>query len=252
VDVVFGKSFTYAFTPMVGNEPADGATLVSARLYSSYPSLAQVTNTSDVTALQNVVSWRAGNAPGQQLIDFAPVTDPNPTIGGAGITDYWVVVNFTYEAGGPTVYDVGGVGIKKPGGIHSDIYVRTKDLQDLDSKLLTIKGDQWINNKFDAAQRMTIQRLKGLSYQRRFINGEDVNLAIIFQAGKLAALELVTQPNDVWALKAKIWSDELETIWSRTQIATDINQDGKIDEATERNTSPRAAAAAGRPASRSR
>src|SRR5574343_863448 len=100
---LFGQSIAYTFTVIDGaGEVVSLNANVSARIYDTQPMLAQCENTATGHLEEKTTAWTA-NADGSKTITFSAITDAEP---GAleEYEPYWVVVNFKYEATGPTVW----------------------------------------------------------------------------------------------------------------------------------------------------
>ena len=100
---LFGRTIDHRHIPIADDEDVAAYALVSARMYASAPSLAQkqYTDTSGVVGTAKT-SWTEVS-PGEYKILFDRVTDPSPD-SDDDYEQYWVVVQFTLESGGDTVF----------------------------------------------------------------------------------------------------------------------------------------------------
>jgi hypothetical protein len=231
-DVVFEKAFSFSFTPTAGDEPVNASDLVSARIYRAKPSTNEREDHTNAlaTAIQYVTDpWRK-ESDYERVISFAAVSDLTPT-SGAEYEIYYIVVSFTYDAGGTTVASEIPFTIWRPNGIASRINVAPKDIYALESKIEQLKEMNWVFPKIEKAKRRVLRRMQGLGFKRTRMREEDLNDAVIYLAVADCCRDLAGDGNPFWMQKAGEYQKEFEEVLSQESLGYDTNSNGVVEPA---------------------
>ena len=119
---LFGRDIDHRHMPIADNEDVPAFALVSARLYAAEPTLAQKQFTDPSGVVGSAITTWLEKTPGEYQIVFGAVTDPKPE-SDADFEKYWVVVQFTLQAGGPTVFTEDVVYLWRPDALNSKFRV---------------------------------------------------------------------------------------------------------------------------------
>jgi hypothetical protein len=233
---LFGRDISFYFTPLAENEDSEAYSLTSARLYSSQPTSAQLTDHSAALGgfVQSVTTWTAGNEPKEKKITFSALTDSTPTDTDEYET-YYVVVSFKLQAAGPDVIAWEAIFVWRPGAITSRVRVSPSDVYAMESKIEDITdGDSWVTPKIQSALRFVMQKLKSKGYdKRRMFNLDDLNDAVLRKALAYCCMDLAGEDNQFWARKAELYHAEAEDILTQTTVGYDTEGDN-VPTANER------------------
>lgn len=225
--IVFGKAFTKSFTAVAGDEPVAVNSLVSARIYSSFPTQAQQEdhNNALAAAVQSVTSWSAGTEANEKSISFAAITDPTPASTTIYET-YWLVVSLVYDAAGATVYiQPEGFKVWRGDAITSRFSTGATEVKAMEGKIGTLKSDAWIELIIDRAFSMLIETLRSKGYARRKIEESDLNNLVLFKSLAWACRSLSTKESDEWWRKWEAYEAEYNSMLAVQLIGYDTEDD---------------------------
>lgn len=221
---VFGRSLAVVYTPLVNGEPVSASALVSARLYSTTPSEAQLTDTAAALTdnlIEAITSW---TSQGQDVyeITFAPVTDPSP----GSTTGYEVcplVVNFRYEPGGPTVYTKEVLHIYRADAWTSRISTTFLDVYAIDEQIELFKRPAQVETYIDRATRFVINKLKGQGFEpEKIFNWPELDDAVAYYAAAFISRSLSNESNDIWFTKYEDFRTDADDIMKNSKLGYDI------------------------------
>lgn len=217
---LFGKTIAFSFTPVDGaGEVAAVDSLVSARLYDYPPSEAQVDNSAG-GHLQEILTWTAGASPadGSKVITFAAVTDTEPHEL-EEFEEFWVVVNFKYEAAGPAVFAKELIWLYRPNALTSRVTVTSTDIFAQEPKLEDVGITATAANTFvTEAKKQIFRRFKGLgSPQRKLFNLDELNDAVKYLATALACLSKYCREAPEWKDKFDLHMGQYEAVFAATE-----------------------------------
>lgn len=223
---VFGRTISFRFSPLAGDEDVPAKALVSARLYTSEPTSAQKLN-NEAGHVNEKTSWTE-EQPGSYRIDFDAQTDSVPN-SNEDYEDFYVVVNFTFETGGPTVFVDEIIHVYRPDALTSKIRVTKEQIYARESKIETVEPrvnfvDQKIADAIVEVDR--VLRAKGYSRKRTF-NRERMNEAVILLATADCCSDLAGEGNQFWFEKAAMWRKRYETARDSIPIGYDSEGDDR-------------------------
>lgn len=225
--IVFGKAFTKSFTAVAGNDPVAVNSLVSARIYSSFPTqVQQEDHTNALTAaVESVTSWIAGSETNEKSISFAAITDPSPQSTTLWET-YWLVVSLKYDAAGSTVYiQPEGFKIWRGDAITSRMSISSTEVGAVESKILTLKSSTWIESVIDRAFIHLLETLRAKGYVRRKIEESDLNELVLTKSIAWCCRSLGSKEGDEWWQKYKSYIDDYNRDLATLMIGYDTEDD---------------------------
>lgn len=229
---VFGRAISFRYTPMVDGERTTASSLTSARLYSSYPTTAQIANTAS-GHLQNVTSWTPTNVEGtgdtEYVIQFTALADPSPTSTEKYET-YFVALNYSLD-GSADVSDVEQIFVYREDGATSKIRCSTQDVYDIDQTIEDVAlSEMWTQSKVNLAIRHVEQLLKARGYKvGQVFNWEEVSLPTAYLAASMCAWDLAKQGNQVWFEKARLWREDFQLLFDSVKLGYDQDGDDQPD-----------------------
>lgn len=229
--IVFGKAFTKSYTAVAGDDPVAVSSLVSARIYSSFPTQAQQEDHTNAlaAAVQSVTSWSAGTEANEKSISFAAITDPSPESTTIYET-YWLVVSLVYDLAGSTVYiQPEGFKVWRGDAITSRMSISSAEVGAMESKILTIKGANWIESVIDRAFIRLLEILKSKGYSRRKIEESDLNDLVLFLSISWCARSLASKEGDEWWQKYDSYSKDFENALATLIIGYDADGNDDIE-----------------------
>lgn len=232
VNHVFGKTISFRYFPLAGDEDMTLHSLSSARLYADEPSDAQRANTAS-GHLQEVTSWTLtnpeGSGPAYYLITFAALEDPDVN-SSEEYELYFVALNFKAESTGPVVQDDEQLQIWRIDGLTSKIDVTAQDVIEIESRLEPYLGQLAIEAKIDLAIEDVLSRLEGRGYaKRRLVNLYKLRLAVKMLACAFCCFDLAGEGNQFWADKGERWLEMSEEHFNIAKVGLDAVGDDRPD-----------------------
>lgn len=224
---VFGRAVTIEFQPMVDGSPVMPYELISARIYSDEPTEAQIDNTAS-GEIEEVTTWTAES--GYRAITFAALTDAEPH-SATFYEEYFVVVNYRFESGGPAVFDVETLFVYRPDAAVSRVSVSVADVLRHQYKLQDIlpSHESMIADSIAEALKDIERELVGRGLEKRKIfNREELNDAVKYKALELACLNAGSfGDGDFWFTLAGQYKAKSEKALGLTKISYDVAGDDK-------------------------
>jgi hypothetical protein len=231
----FGKSITFSFTPIIDSEPTAVDALVSARLFSEKPSELQISNPATPGFIDEQTSWASGGNY-EKLITFDPVTDPDPN-SNEDLEKYYVVVNFKYEAAGPTVYKNEAIFLFRPDGLTSRIECDAEDIFDIEESLEDLFSIYQVDRRIENAKKDLFRWYKALGYPpKSLFRLEELNDACRYRATALCCISLYNDRAQHWKEKFSVYQEQYEQALKSSQPGVD--QDGDDDPDALETTPP--------------
>ena len=225
---VFGKSWVYSFSARDGDKTVAVASLSGARVYAAAPTDAEkadVGNTLGTSEVTEVTSWGAGINDHEKLITFGVITDASPYSSNR-YEVYYVVVNFKYESGGDVAHSCKQIIMYRPDALTSRFGVDVGDVLAVESKLQTIKGDQWVIEKIVLAETLVEKDLIADDMEIRRVVLEDARQLVIYRAAMIAASDLSSDAGDVWSDKYDRHKTEYGRLMKYASIRYDFDDSG--------------------------
>lgn len=232
VNHVFGKTISFRYFPLAGDEDLTLHSLVSARLYADEPSDAQLANTAG-GHLAEATSWTPVNAEGtgptHYLIQFTAQEDPDVN-SSEEYELYFVALNFKAEVSGPTLQDDEQIQIWRIDGLTSKIDVSAQDVIDIETRIEPYLGQLTIEAKIDLAIEDLLSRLEGRGYaKRRLVNLYKLRLATKMLACAFCCYDLAGEGNQFWAEKGDRWAEVAEEHFNIAKVGLDTSGDDRPD-----------------------
>jgi hypothetical protein len=225
---VFGKSWNYSFSARDGDKTVSVDSLSGARVYSSAPTdteKADVGDTEGTSVVTEVTTWDTGTNDHEKLITFGAITDSSPYSSNR-YEVYYVVVNFKYESTGDVAHSCKQVLMYRPDALTSRFGVDVSDVLTVESKLQTIKGDQWVVEKVILAEDLVEKDLIADDMDIRKVRLDDARNLVIYRAAMLAVSDLSSDSGDVWAEKYERHEAEYRRITKYARIRYDFDDSG--------------------------
>ena len=216
---IFGRTVKYHFTPMAGGEPFDIHALVHARLYSSQPSEAEKTDTTNTLGTAAAVSTTASKEGDfEHLIELASPTDTDPT-SDVEYVQYWVVVNFVAEDGGDTLTLVDPVFIWRTTSLASRIRVQVTDVIGVNRKFDDYYTLAELEAHIERARGVALKKLREFDQRiENYFNLEELNDAVTSLACAYAARGLANQENTFWFQLYTDYKKEFEDLFTISKV----------------------------------
>lgn len=221
---LFGKTLSFIFRPAADDEDVSAYSLSAARIYSDYPTEAQVED-SAAGHIQEVTTWTPTGI-GEYTIDFAALTDDDPH-SSADSEKYYVAVNYKLESGGADIFDVETIFVYRPDSATSKISTSYEDVIKLESRVEDVApSTQWVEDKVSLAVEEIIARLEARGYKkRRIFNWQKLDAATARLACSLACDDLAAEGSQFWAAKADKWMKSFERMFDSALVGYDIDGD---------------------------
>lgn len=225
---LFGRTIDHRHIPIADDEDVAAYELASARMYASAPSLAQkqYTDTSGVVGTAKT-SWTEVS-PGEYKILFDRVTDPSPD-SDDDYEQYWVVVQFTLESGGDTVFTEDVIFLWRPDAMNSKFRVTPPDVYARERKIEKVQPTtDFTHNKIEIAVVEVDRVLRSRGYSRkRTFNRESMNEAVALLATADACLDLASENGEIWLKKEAIWRSRYDAAVNSIPLGYDVDGDGE-------------------------
>ncbi len=225
----FESSMSVSFTAQAGGETVALNSLVSARLYSERPTLAQKVDDAGTGAIEKVESWTNGNSTNEKLIAFSGVDDPEPN-SNSDFKIYYLAVGFKLEADETTIYKVLPIYIWRIKPIGSRYGVSATDVIGRQSKLSSYNDGSYLESMINDAEEEIETDLAIEGYQVEDVDLSDLHLLVLLKAIELAARDKTNDPNDTWADKAKFYAGRYGKRLKTIRIKHDQDGDGLPEE----------------------
>jgi hypothetical protein len=241
---VFGRTISFRYTPMVDGEDHSAFSLTSARVYSSFPTDAQVENTT-TGHLDEATSWTAINVEGsgstEYLIAFDPISDPSPH-STSKFEKYFVALNFVVESGATDIFDVEQLFVWREDGVTSKIRCSTQDVYDIDQTIEDVApSETWTQGKVNKAIDHYTLLLGARGYKRgQTFDMEKISYPTALLAASMCGWDLAKQGNAIWFEKARQWRADADALFDAVKLGYD--QDGDDQPEPDESTSTGAVA----------
>lgn len=225
----YGRAIDFRWRPLADDRNVDVApTLVGARIYGpdSEPTESQK-NRSDLTgqAGNEITSWTETDVDERSII-FDAVTDASPE-STARYNTFFVVVNFKYDAAGPTVYDEEVIFLWRPDSLTSWPRVSAAGVYSLEPRVRYVAESQkWVESQIALAIEELFARLKAEGYAKhRLFNLEDFEPAALRSATAKVCYALEGEGNPHWGEKGTRWEKAFETMYKSVAVGYDLDDD---------------------------
>lgn len=218
---VFGKSIDFRFFPIAKDEAISAYSLSSARIYSSYPSEGQISNT--LTGhIEEVTTW-TNIAENEFEISFAALDDSSP-YNNEDYESYYVVINYRLESGGDIVHDVETIHVYRPDSFTDSITTIPEDVYKLERRIKEIiDNDIEEQDYIETAKEEIKSKLQAKGYSlRKIFNWQKLNLACARLACALTCNSLASEGSQFWAQKAGFWQSSFEQMFNAAVVGYDL------------------------------
>lgn len=227
----FGRSIAFSFT--AGKGDVDPNSIVSARIYDHKPSEAELDDETDTlnAAVERVVSWADGSNSNEKIITFSDIPDPNPD-DSDNEEPYYIVVNFKWEFGGPTIRSrVAVIWLQRATVLTSRYGVTSAEVYAVESKLENLKGSAWVDTKILFAEELVeadlADRIDGFEIDR--LAASDAKQLVRVKAAALAANDISAETGDRWDENAKEHEKHYNQLFAKAKLRYDYNDDGEAE-----------------------
>lgn len=226
---VFGKSVLFPFSVVIDNDRIPVHSLLSARIYSTQPTEAQIEDAGQLTTghVERVTAWT--DEGDHNLISFAALADTaahSPT----RYETFYVVVNFRFRSAGIEKWAVEPIRIYRPDAVSSRVTVTHLDVFNIEPRLKEINTPADIE-KFIAGTKKedVFQRYDALDRPlQHLFDLEHLNNAVKCRAAALACMSHYTDRADHWRVKYDVRTAQYELAFTRARPGFDA----------ERNSTP--------------
>ena len=234
-EAVFGLAGSLSVFPVKSEfgDPVSVATasIISARIYTAYPSEAQILDDANGlgSALQYLTAWANGDEVGEKTIAYTAI--PQPTYQVPYVNDYevyYVVLSWRAEGGADILRNVEPFLVRRPGIVETGFNVVAQDCYDVESKLQSVFASK-IASKITLAETLTRVWLVGVKkMDLRRLDLDSAKLLVVFQAVVLACLDLANQGSDEWLAKHEAHTATLKMLQENLPLRYDTNSDGVV------------------------
>ncbi len=226
---VFGKSIEFVCRLFAGDEPLQPISLVSARVYSSYPSTEQITDSSGALAdyTGTLITTYAKLTDNRIKIILDAIDDPDPS-GLKSYETYYVVVSVRFETSEQIQNIVETIVVWRAAAQVSQLEVEPEDVFEIESSLKSMMTTAQVIEKIDAAKRFILTRIKFLELERTRLSEYDLSSATLCRAIELCCRDFAGQSNDFRA-KADYWLTQYEKVWLETKPGYKSSNDSAVE-----------------------